>query len=65
MGGRGVEIVVQLLDVLAMVSLAVSKAEQPFLENRIATVPEGEREAHARLLVTQAGQAILAPTIGA
>ena len=42
---RRVEVVVALLDVLAVVAFAVGQAEQPLFQNRIASVPERQREA--------------------
>ena len=42
-GRRAVEVEVVLLDVLAVVPLAVGEAEQPLLEDRILAVPERER----------------------
>ena len=62
---RAVEVEVILLDVLAVIALAVGQAEQPLLEDGILPVPEREREAEALLVVGDAGQAVLAPVIGA
>ncbi len=42
---RGVEVEVVLLDVLAVIALAAGEPEEPLLEDRIAPVPEGQREA--------------------
>jgi hypothetical protein len=39
MRGRGVEVVVQLLDVLAVVPFAVGQPEQPLLQDGVAAVP--------------------------
>ena len=64
-GRRAVEVEVVLLDVLAVVALAVGQAEQPLLEDRVLAVPEGQREAEPLLVVGDAGQAVLAPAIGA
>ena len=64
-GRRRVEVEVVLLDVLAVVALAVGQAEQPLLEDRIAAVPEREREAEALAVVGEAGEAVLAPAVGA
>ena len=47
---RGVEVVVKLLDVLAVVALAVGQAEEAFLEDGIVAVPEGERQAEPLLV---------------
>src|SRR5215213_7005485 len=37
-----VEIIVQLFDVLAVVTFFIRQAKQPLLEDRIATVPQGD-----------------------
>ena len=65
MGRRAVEIEVIFLDVLAVVALAVGQSEQAFLENRVLAVPKGQRKAEPLPIVGDAGQAILAPAIGA
>ena len=43
MGRRRVEVVVALLDVLAVVPFAVGQAEQPFLQDRVAPVPQRQQ----------------------
>ena len=48
-----------------MIALAVGQSEQPFLEDRILAVPQGKRKAEPLLIVGNAGEAILAPAIGA
>ena len=63
--GVAVEIEVVLLDVLAVIALAVGQAEQPLLEDRVAAVPQREREAQPLLVVADAGEAVLAPAVGA
>jgi len=63
-GRRGVEVVVDLLDVLAVVALGVGQAEEPLLEDRVLAVPEGQGQAELALLVADAGDAVLAPTVG-
>ena len=62
---RAVEIEVVLLHVLAVIALAVGQPEEPLLENGIFRVPEGEAEAQELLVIGYAGDAILAPAIGA
>jgi len=42
MARRRVEVEVLLLDVLAVIALAVGQAIQALLQNRITLVPEGE-----------------------
>ena len=64
-GRRAVEVEVVLLDVLAVIALAVGQAEQAFLEDRVLAVPQGQREAEPLLVVGDAGQAVLAPAVGA
>ncbi len=64
-GRQVVEVEVVLLHVLAVVALGVGQAEQALLQDRVALVPEGEREAQPLLVVAQAGQTVLAPVVGA
>ena len=65
MGRRAVEVEVVLLDVLAVVALAVGEAEEPLLEDGVLAVPQGQREAEVLPVVGEAGQAVLAPAVGA
>jgi hypothetical protein len=62
-GGR-VDVEVVLLDVLAVVSLAVREPEEALLQDGVPLVPEGEGEAEALLLVRDPAEAVLAPAIG-
>ena len=62
---RAVEVEVVLLHVLAVVALAVGEAEEPLLEDRILAVPQGQREAEVLLVIGDAGDAVLAPAVGA
>src|SRR5262249_38038301 len=59
----GIEVVADPLPVLAGIPLGTGQAEQPPLQDRIAPVPQAEREAHARLPVRDAEQAVLSPAI--
>src|SRR5262249_35673612 len=52
-----------LLDVLPVVALVAGQPEETLLENGVALVPQREREAEAGVVVTDAGQAVLAPAI--
>src|SRR5213080_3895359 len=63
--GYRIEIVVELLDVLAVIALGIGEAKQPLFQDRIAAVPQREREAEQLAVVAKAGDAILAPAIGA
>jgi hypothetical protein len=60
---RRVEVVVALLDVLAVVALGVGEAEHPLLEDRILSVPECQCQAEHLPIVAEAGNAILAPAV--
>src|SRR5262249_28518813 len=65
-GGRGgVEVVVALLDVLAVVALRPGQAEGALLEDGVIAVPQGGGEAQPALAVGDAEQAVLAPAVGA
>ncbi len=63
-GRRVVEVEVVLLDVLAVVALAVRETEQPLLEDGIGAVPQRECEAQLLVVVGDAGQAVLSPPVG-
>src|SRR5215813_7654195 len=65
MRGRGVEVVVVFLDVLAVISFVAGQAEQALLENRIAPVPQRQRKAQPLVIIGDAAQPVLAPAIGA
>ena len=62
---RGVEVVVQLLHVLAVVPLGPGEPEEPLLQDGIAPVPERQREAEPALAVGDAEQSVLTPSVRA
>src|SRR6202046_4150026 len=64
-GRRTVDVEVVLLHIFTVVSLAVGQAEHALLKYGILAVPEGERKAQTLLVVAEAGDAVLAPVIGA
>ena len=64
-GWRGVQVEVVLLDVLAVVALVAGQAEQPLLQNGIAPVPQGERQADLLVAIREARQAVFVPAIRA
>src|SRR2546430_14179411 len=57
--GRGVEVEPVLLGVLAVVALGPGQAEDAFLEDRVAAVPEREGETERLAIVAYAGEAVL------
>ncbi len=60
-----VEVPPVLLGVLAVVALVPGQPEDALLQDRVAPVPEGERQTQQLLVVADAAQAVLAPAIGA
>ena len=63
--GRAVQVVVALLDVLAMIALVAGQAEEAFFQDRIAAVPQRDGEADVLVAVADARDAIFIPAIGA
>ena len=63
--GRGIEVVVHLFHVLAVVALRAAQAKQALLQNRVLPVPKPQAEAEQLLVVAEAGQGLLAPAVGA
>src|SRR3954451_19187482 len=54
-----------LLDVFRVVALRPGQPEEPFLEDRIASVPERERQAQRLLVVTDTRKTVLVPAVRA
>ena len=63
MAGKCIEIPPVLLGVLTVVGLCARQAKDPFLEDRVASVPESESEAKPLFDIAKAGQAVLTPAI--
>ena len=63
--GRGIQVVVALLDIFAVIALVAAQAEEALFEDGIAPIPERERETQALMVVADAGDAVLAPAVGA
>jgi hypothetical protein len=64
-GRSAVEVEVVLLDILSVIALAVGQPEQALLQDRVLSIPEGERKAEPLLVIRNAGQPVLAPAVGA
>ena len=60
---RAVQVEPVLLDVLAMVALAIVQAEHPLLENRVGAVPQRQRQAQPLALVADPGDPVLTPPV--
>src|SRR5438270_13664211 len=65
MGRRRIEIEPVLLGVLAVIALAPGQPEDALLQDRVAFVPEGERQAHSLLAIADPAQAVFVPAIDA
>src|SRR5215471_11367184 len=65
MSRRTVQVIVIFFDVLPVIGLAVSQAEHALLEDRVLAVPQRQRKTQPLVIVADAGDAILAPMIGA
>ena len=64
MRGCRVDVEVILLDILAVIPLAVGEAEEAFLEDGIALVPQRKGKTQALLVVGDPTQTVLAPAVG-
>ena len=62
---RAVEVEVVLLHVLAVVALAVGESVEALLQDRVALVPQRQREAQPLLVVADSAETVLAPLVGA
>ena len=62
---RGVEIIVDLFDIFAVIALGIREPKETLLQNRILAIPKGERQAETLQIVRDAGKSIFAPAIGA
>ena len=65
MRGRGVEVIVELLHVLAVVPFLAREPEQALLQDRIVAVPQRHRKAEVLAPIRDAGDAVLVPPVGA
>src|SRR5262245_15678797 len=62
---RGIEVVVALLYVLAVIAFGAAQSEETLLENRVNSVPQLNGKAEPAFAIADAKQAIFAPAIGA
>src|SRR3954453_5496518 len=62
--GRAVEVEIVFFNVLTVVPLTISKAEQAFLKDWIDAIPKRESKTKDLLVVRYASYAVFAPTIG-
>src|SRR5438067_1639449 len=62
---RRVEVVVELLYVLAVIPFGAGKTEKALLQDRVFAIPKSERKAKPALAIGNAEQPIFAPAVGA
>ena len=63
--GRGVvEKEVVFLHIFPVVALRVRQSEEPFLQDGVGLIPQGQGETELLLVVADAQQAVLAPAVG-
>ena len=58
-----IEIEIAFLRILTVIPFAVAQPEQPFLHDRIFSVPQPQREAETLTVVGNTGEAVFAPTV--
>ena len=63
MGRRGIQIIITLFDVFAVVAFVPVEPEKTFLEDGITSIPKRWCKAHSTLPICPALQAVLAPAI--
>src|SRR6516165_3570782 len=61
---RRVEVEVLLFDVLPVVALVAAKSIQPFFQDGVETIPEGQPKANQLMAVAEAADAVFSPTVG-
>src|SRR5215472_13119880 len=62
---RGVEVVIILFDVFAVIPLIASQAEQALFQDRIPAIPKRKGQTQALVIVGDAGDTILGPAVSA
>src|SRR5262249_31920922 len=63
MGRRAIQVIIILLDVLAMITLPIGQPECPLLEYRVLAVPSRQRKTQPLAIVAETSEAVLAPVI--
>src|SRR5262249_1154516 len=63
--GRGVQVEVVFLHILAVIAFVAAKPKQTFLQNRIAAIPERQRKANKLMAIRNASDAVFAPAVSA
>ena len=64
MGRRRVEIEVVFFRIFPVIPFIPGQTEHPFFENRISSIPEGQRETDELMPIADSGKAVFIPPIG-
>ena len=59
----GIKVVVDFLDILAVVAVVTGQAVEPLLQNWVVGIPQSQGEAKGLLLVTKTGQSVFASAV--
>src|ERR1700730_13758969 len=59
-----VEVIVEFLDVLAVIAFGIGPPEQPLVEDRVAAFPQRDAEAEKQMVIAKAADPVFAPAIG-
>src|SRR5512143_4160678 len=65
MGGCVIDVIVEFLDVFAVVALKTGQPEEPLFQDRVFSVPEGEGKAEVLVDVRYTPKTVFAPAVGA
>ena len=63
--GRAIEVVVALLDIFSVIALLAIQAEETFFKDGIAAIPKRQCETEALVVIANAGDTVVTPTVGA
>src|SRR5690606_135226 len=58
-----IEVVIQLFNILPMVSLGSRQSKQPFLENGIIPIPHSECKAYSTFFIRYSGNPVFSPSV--
>jgi len=64
-GRRAVEVEIIFLYILPVIAFGIGQPEQPLFENRVLAIPQGKSKAQPLVVITETGEAVLTPMIGA
>src|SRR6516162_8786198 len=63
MRGSRIQVIIEFFDVFAVVSFVVGQTEEPLFENRIMAVPQCQSQTEPLVVIANARNAVLPPSI--